>query len=96
MQSEKIILISISTDQLQDLIKDAVRSELSKKKEKEILNSKEICEFLNIHPSTLSAWKRENKIPFSKIGKRVFFKRQDVINSLKDSKYYKLKQLQIR
>ena len=96
--TDKIILLS--STELESLIRSAVRQELAiaanQKKEKEFLNARDVCVLLNISVSTLSKWKRENKIPFSKIGKRVFFSRKDVIDSLKDSKYQKLKQLQIR
>ena len=96
--TDKIVLLS--STELESLVRSAIRQELAaaanQKKEKEFLNAREVCLLLNISVSTLSKWKRENKIPFSKIGKRVFFSRKDVIDSLKDSKYQKLKQLQIR
>jgi len=93
MQTDKIILMSISQEELQSLVRDAVRSELSKKKEKEILNAKEVCELLNIHPSTLSAWKRENKISYKRKGKRIFFFRSEILADLEDSNYSKLKDI---
>ena len=96
--TNKIVLLS--SMELENLVRNAVREELAAaanlKKEKEFLNARDVCALLNISVSTLSKWKRESKIPYSKIGKRVFFKRQDVINSLKDSKYLKSKQLEVR
>lgn len=90
-------LVVIEIDQLYTLIKKAV-SEIvigTKKCEqaKDLLNFKETCEFLGIHPSTLHKWKAENKIPFKRLGKRIFFERLEIINSLKDSNYYKFKEL---
>lgn len=96
--TDKIVLLS--SIELENLVRNAVREELAAaanlKKEKEFLNARDVCALLNISVSTLSKWKRENRIPFSKIGKRVFFSRQDVIDSLKDSKYLKSKQLEVR
>ncbi len=86
-----IVLISIPIDELKNLIKDAVHQEFSQKKEKEILNFKQTYELLQISPSTLNQWKAENKIPFKKLGKRVFFSRSDVLAALKESNYQKLK-----
>ena len=77
-----IVLISLSEEQLRTIIKDAIHEELSQKKEKELLNFKEACEFLGISPSALNKWKSENKIPFKRLGKRIFFNRQDIMISL--------------
>lgn len=94
---DKYILISLSPLELTSIIREAVATELSKQRkrteEKELLNFKETCEFLGIHPSTLNLWKRQNKIPFLRMGKRVFFNRTEVISSLKKSNYAKMKEL---
>ena len=90
---DNIVLISIGKDELSTLIKEAVHSELSKKKEKELMNFREIREYLGISISTLNKWKSTNKIPFKKLGKRIFFNRKDVFESLEDSNYYKIKDL---
>ena len=62
--------------------------------QKQIMNFQETCDFLGIHPSTLNKWKAENKIPYKRLGKRIFFKKEDILNSLKDSNYQKYKSLQ--
>ncbi|MCF8260893.1 MAG: helix-turn-helix domain-containing protein [Melioribacteraceae bacterium] len=79
-------LVVIETEQLIVLIKEAIKAELSNKNEipqKELMNFKETCEFLGIHPSTLNKWKAENKIPFKRLGKRVFFEREKILKTLK-------------
>ncbi|MBK7980252.1 MAG: helix-turn-helix domain-containing protein [Ignavibacteriae bacterium] len=55
------------------------------------MNFKETCDFLGIHPSTLNKWKANNKIPYKRLGKRIFFQREEILNSLKSSNYYKIK-----
>jgi predicted DNA-binding transcriptional regulator AlpA len=90
---DNVVLISIPQDKLKDLIREAVREELSYKKEKELLNFKETCEFLGISSSCLNKWKAENQIPYKRLGKRIFFKRDEIIHALKDSGYSKLKEL---
>lgn len=57
------------------------------------MNFKETCDFLGIHPSTLNKWKAENKIPYKRLGKRVFFKKQEILNFLKESDCQKFKQI---
>ena len=85
MQSN-IVLISISKEELQALIQDAVKAELSKKKEKELMNFRETLEYLGISASTLNNWKSTNRIPYKKLGKRIVFNRKDVLQALKDYK----------
>lgn len=90
-------LVVIEVDHLYSLIKQAINEVVIKKKEsehpKELLNSKEACEFLGIHPSTLNKWKAENKIPYKRQGKRIFFQRREILNSLKESNYNKFKKI---
>lgn len=90
---DNIVLISINKDELSSLIKDAVHLELSQREEKKLLNFKETCEFLGISASALNQWKAQSKIPYKKLGKRVFFDRKEVMQSLKDSNYKKMREL---
>ncbi|MBK8945383.1 MAG: helix-turn-helix domain-containing protein [Ignavibacteriae bacterium] len=87
----KFVLIEI--DQLYAIIKQAILEVIKKKdnedQQKEILNFKETCEFLGIHPSTLNKWKAQNKIPYKRLGKRIFFCRKEIIDTLKKSNYQK-------
>jgi hypothetical protein len=93
MLNDNIVLMSISREDLKNLISEVIRSEFSKRKEKEILNAKEVCELLNIHPSTLASWKREGKLRFKKKGKRVFYFRSEILADLEDSNFNKLKNI---
>ena len=91
MQSNGIVIIS--PYELQELIRTAIREEISAavehKKDKTLLNAKQLCEFLGIHISTLNTWKVDGKIPFKRLGKRIFFDRKEVLSSLKEDGTYK-------
>ena len=88
-------IIVVEADHLIELIKSAVQEVLQENNEnldqKPIMNFQETCDFLGIHPSTLNKWKAEDKIPFKRLGKRIFFTKKDILNSLKDSNYQKHK-----
>lgn len=90
-------IVVIDHEQLIKFIKSAVAEVLQEnqgiKDQQNIMNFSETCEYLGIHPSTLNKWKSENKIPFKRLGKRIFFSREEVLNSLKDSNYQKYKKL---
>ena len=89
-----IVLMSLTRSELSDIIRAVVREENAKKLEKDLMNFEETREYLGISTSTLNKWKSTNKIPFKKLGKRIFFNRKDVFQALKDSNYSKLMELQ--
>jgi len=91
---DNIVLISIGKEELQELVRSAVKSELRNKQQKQLMNFKETREYLGISTSTLNKWKSTDKIPFKRLGKRIFFNRADVLQALKDSNYSKLRGLQ--
>ncbi len=84
---------TFTMEELKDVIREALRMELNQKKEKELLNFNEAKELLRISASSLNKWKRENKIPYKKLGKRIFFSRKDLLNALGDSYFNKLRKL---
>ena len=97
MQPNPDSIIFLSSVELETIVRDAVKSALSevnsRQNEKELLNFKECCEFLGISASSLNKWKSKNLIPYRKLGKRIFFKKSEVLKALEDSNYYKLKQI---
>ncbi|GIU70441.1 MAG: hypothetical protein KatS3mg002_1677 [Candidatus Woesearchaeota archaeon] len=93
--NNKIILISITESELQNLISNAVREALAINQEKQILSFKEVCEMLNVSASCLNKWKSEGKIPYKKLGKRIFFSRTDIKAALNETgNYKKLRELE--
>jgi len=100
MQTD-IVLISLTRNELQDLIREVLQQELSvvnqHKIEKELMSFKETIQFLGISRSTLNIWKSQGKLPFKKLGRRIFFSREEVLSALKETGCYnKLKQLEVR
>ncbi len=93
MDSSKIILISVTETELRSLITDAIKQALEIKQEKKLLSFREACDFLGCSSSSLNKWKSENRIPYKRLGKRVFFNRQEIMQALKESGYKKFKEL---
>lgn len=95
MMTDKIVLLS--STELERLVRSAVREELvaagNQRKEERLLNAQQLCEYLGIHRSTLNLWKAQNKIPYRRLGKRIFFNQQEILDALEDSNYSKLKKL---
>ena len=88
-----VVLISLTQEELRNIIRDVVREELKHKGQKELLNQQEVCELLGCSVSAINKWKSENRIPYKKLGKRVFYPRTEVLAAMKESNYYKLREI---
>jgi hypothetical protein len=85
---DKIFLTSISEEELFGLIQKAVNEAVNRKQEKELLNFKETCNFIGISSSSLHKYKSKNLIPYRKLGKRIFFNRNDVMKAMNEAGHY--------
>lgn len=85
----KVIQIeSLTKEELILLIRESVRAELNlvpiaEQTNEKLLKPKDVCELLHISNGTLFSWKKEGKIPFRRIGRRIFFVEKDVIEAMK-------------
>ena len=91
---DDIILMSLGRADLEGIIRNVLQEELAKMKEKDLMSFHQTTEFLGISTSTLNVWKSKTMITYKRLGKRIFFSRKEVLDSLKDSNYTKLKNLQ--
>lgn len=46
----------------------------------------EVCQIFNISKPTVHEWKRSGKIPFYRVGRRIYFKRSEIMYALQDVK----------
>lgn len=95
--NDPVLMYPFSKSELQETIKIAVAEVLQndRKKEKDLINADQLIDWLGISLSTLNVWKRDNKIPYKRLGKRIFFSRSEVLEALKESNYQRLKELKL-
>ena len=48
----------------------------------ELMTIEEVTKFLNVSKVTIHKWKKQKLIPFHRIGRRIYFKKQELINSM--------------
>ena len=90
MQSNTILLETITLEQLELLIGTSVKNGISelqkeiltKNFNEELLSRDEACQFLKINSSTLWTWSRKGKIFSYGIGARRYYKRSELLVSL--------------
>jgi excisionase family DNA binding protein len=88
------IFTNLSTQELSDLIsqavKDSIGSELNShpehKPEEELLSIEDISKIFRVSKVTIHKWKQKGLIPFYKMNRRVYFKKSEIVESLKNKK----------
>lgn len=92
---QQTVLISMEVEALQSLIKDCVNSCLKHHhfdadNAEEVLSVDEVCKRLNVSRTTVYEWRRSGKVPSHQIGRRVFFKKSELLkfrpNELEEQK----------
>ena len=88
-----ILVQNVSTEDLKDLIKESVKSqlddfakELKVHNPDELLTREQTCEFLQIDSSTLYHYTKKGKVTAYGIGNRRYYKKAELLESLKPLK----------
>lgn len=90
MQTNAILLETLTVEQLQQIIGTSVKNgilelqkELNSKNDgEELLTREETCKFLKIDSSTLWAWTNKGKVLAHGIGARRYYKRSELLECL--------------
>jgi hypothetical protein len=90
MQTNAILLETLTIEQLQQLIGTSVKNGIlelqkelnSKIDDEELLTREETCKFLKIDSSTLWAWTNKGKVLAHGIGARRYYKRSELLECL--------------
>lgn len=89
--SKSILLHEISPEDLQQMIRQAVREEINafllelkvQKDDADLLLSRaEACELLKVSLTTLWNWTKSNKVTAYSMGNRIFYKKKELLESL--------------
>ena len=91
---ESLIFLNVQVDELKALIQDAVIKVLDErlsafppeKKEDQLLKLDEVAKLFGVSKVTIHSWKRNGLLPFYRINSKIYFKRDEVFNSLKEIK----------
>ena len=83
--------ITISKEELQQLIEDAVYQATCTEPNLEynIITEKELSKRLSISKVTLGKYRKEGKIPFSKVGRIIRYDYKEVMETLKFKQWYR-------
>jgi hypothetical protein len=87
-----LILYSLEPDELKQLISDAVLQAVDKtnpqqpEKEDQLIKLSEASKLLGVSKVTIHTWKRIGLIPFYRISNKIYFKKNELIQSLKKAK----------
>ena len=84
---EAIFIIQTSPDSIQaSILKDVqsqidqLRSEFQPRQFTQYLTTHQVASLLNVSSRTVRSWKRKNKLKAYQYGRRIFYKRHELIN----------------
>lgn len=88
-----IIFHSLQPDELKTLIQDAVYQAIGEKtnpqqpdKEDQLIKLDEACQLLKVSKVTIHTWKKAGLIPFYRLGSKIYFKKNEILSSIKQAK----------
>lgn len=82
----EITFIQISKEELCQVIRETIVTELSRVnslEEDKIIRIDDVCEILSVSKVTIHKWKKEGRLPFHRLGNRIYFKKKEIIVSMK-------------
>lgn len=84
------LLVTLTTDQLKSIISEAIKTELEKinqvnliEKSTDLLTRKQLMDYLSVSSTTLHNWNRDGILFPKQIGGRVFYEKSDVLSLTK-------------
>ncbi len=91
---DKVLFTSLQIEELTDLIKSCIRSEFKNlpqqtelnEQPEDLLSTEDIQRMFNVSKVTIYKWKKKGILPYYKMNSRVYFKKSEVIDSLKHKK----------
>jgi excisionase family DNA binding protein len=95
VQNKSNLLVQLSVGDLQQLIQEAVKEQMTKitdviklstktseNDSEQLLTREEVAKILKVSFTTLFHWNNDGKLPAQKIGKRVYYQRSTIMDKL--------------
>lgn len=96
MITKTIQITEVTVDELADSVADKLMlkienylKELSKKQNDEILTRQEVADYLRISLVTIHSWNKHGILNPIRMGNRIFYKKQDILDVLEQQKINK-------
>ncbi|MBR9847650.1 helix-turn-helix domain-containing protein [Tamlana crocina] len=96
MFTKTVQITEVTVDELADAVADKLMfkienylKELSKKQNDEILTRQEVADYLRISLVTIHSWNKHGILNPIRMGNRIFYKKQDILDVLEQQKINK-------
>lgn len=85
-----LVFSNFTLDDLKSVISESISNELQKfrpqqpdQQDDQLLKIGDIAKMLHVSNVTVFAWKKAGKIPFHRISRKIYFKKNEVMDALK-------------
>ncbi|MGZ7117711.1 MAG: helix-turn-helix domain-containing protein [Methanobacterium sp.] len=93
MDSDKKMIITLTVEELVNILDSRIsffiRQAPSKKPEDSLLKPKDVAKMLSVSRVTISQWMKSGRLPYCRIGTRIYFKKSEVLEAMQIMKKYK-------
>jgi len=92
MATNNSLFVSMPLEEFQQLLKDLIKDELKdfnkdvKIQDDDLMSIEEVKTFLHVSKPTIHAWKKKKLIRSYRIGRRIFFKKHELLDCMKKTK----------
>lgn len=89
MAANNSLFVAMPFDEFQQLLKDLIKNEFKdfntevKIQKDDLMSIEEVKAYLHVSGVTIHAWKKKKLIRSYRIGRRIFFKKHELLNCMK-------------
>ncbi len=88
------ILFSLTLDEFKDILKESIsemtlakQSPKDNRSEESFLTQRQAAKYLQITEPTIIKWKKENRIPYYQNGRRILYKKSELLQALRKNNH---------
>lgn len=82
---ENQLIVTLTVDDLKRIITETIEMASKPHEEEILLTRKEVASLFKVSLVTINQWMRSGRLPFCRINSRVYFKRNQILESLQET-----------
>jgi len=91
---ENRLIVTLYVDELKRIIEECVTTALAKiptpkKEDDTLLTRKDVAKLFSISLVTVNEWKRVGRIPYYRMNRRIYFKKEELLKAIEINPKYK-------
>jgi excisionase family DNA binding protein len=85
MEKQSVLVVTLTVEELKQLLLESIALIGTPKPDEVLMTRKEVASLFKVSLVTINQWMRSGRLPFCRINSRVYFKRNQILESLQDT-----------